>query len=165
MHGKSVSPLAFRGNPQFMMWYQQFHSGVRAVSMALMKSQAFMAVETQISWAPIPFISGTARLGSSPAACWWVRVNSPRVRNPSASPSIFSNGYGSSPLAASSGLSLPSLLLSSAATNRLAAAWAFTCNPLAEWAYPVNPPCSLVHFMTGVVHVGHPLTFVPSDPG
>ncbi len=29
MHGKSVSPLAFSGKPQFMRWYQQFHSGTR----------------------------------------------------------------------------------------------------------------------------------------
>src|SRR4051794_41882295 len=63
MHGKSVSPLALSGKPQFMMWYQQFHSGTRAVSMALMKSHTPMAVETQISCAPIPFIGGVARVG------------------------------------------------------------------------------------------------------
>jgi hypothetical protein len=49
MQGKSVSPLAFSGKPQFMMWYQQFHSGTRSVSMALMKSQSFCETVTQIS--------------------------------------------------------------------------------------------------------------------
>jgi hypothetical protein len=40
MQGKSVSPLALRGNPQLSRWYQQFHSAVRGVSIALMKSQS-----------------------------------------------------------------------------------------------------------------------------
>src|ERR1051325_5648572 len=63
MHGKSVSPLTLSGKPQFMMWYQQFHSATRSVSMALMKSHRPCAVVTQISWAPMPFISGMARFG------------------------------------------------------------------------------------------------------
>ena len=37
--------------------------------------------------------------------------------------------------------------------------------PLAEWAYPVTAPCSLAHFMSGVVQVGQPFIFVPADPG
>ena len=54
----------FSGKPQFMMWYQQFHSGVRCVSIALMKSHTPIAVVTQISWAPMPSISGMMRFGS-----------------------------------------------------------------------------------------------------
>lgn len=50
-----------------MMWYQQFHSGTRAVSIALMKSHRCCDVVTQISCAPMPSISGTARFGNTPA--------------------------------------------------------------------------------------------------
>ena len=94
MQGKSVSPLTLSGNPQFRRWYQQFHSAIRGVSMALMKSQTPWGTDTTISMAPTPFISGIARFGSVSAARSWAASSSARVRTPSRSASIAAKSLG-----------------------------------------------------------------------
>ena len=134
MQGKSVSPLTFSGKPQLRMWYQVFHSWMRAVSMAEMKSQTPSAVLTQISIAPTPFISGMARLGSRSAARSCDCVSSSAVRNPSLSRSAFAKGSGNRPWVASWGESTPSPEVSSRFSQRCAWAWGLICSPLAEWA-------------------------------
>ena len=118
MQGKSVSPLTFSGNPQFSRWYQQFHSAIRGVSMALMKSQSPSATVTRISIAPTPFISGIARFGSVPAARSWPASSSDAVRTPSLSASIAGKSGGRRPPAASAAASAPSV----SASERPAAA-------------------------------------------
>src|SRR3954467_14370998 len=124
MQGKSVSPLALSGKPQFMMWYQQFHSGTRAVSMALMKSHTPMAVETQISCAPIPFIGGVARVGSLFLTRWELAGSSFVSIFPSPFASMVLNDSGNTPAAASSWSIDPFLFLSSHVTTPLAAMFA-----------------------------------------
>ena len=60
-----------------------FHSAIRGVSMALMKSQTPWGTVTKISIAPTPFISGIARFGSVSAARSWAASSSARVSTPS----------------------------------------------------------------------------------
>ena len=75
-----------------------FHSRMRAVSIALMKSHTPCAAVTQISCAPTPFISGMAKFGSRSAARSWLAFSSASPRTPSRSASISANGSGSRPL-------------------------------------------------------------------
>ena len=112
-------------------------------------------------------ISGTIRFGSLRFARSWALSNSPAVSLPSPSVSQPANrsGSGHAPFAASSGVIPPSRFASSAANSRPLAFPVFTFSPFALWAYPVTPPWAFAHFMSGVVHVGQPFTFVPADPG
>src|SRR4051812_43067230 len=138
---------------------------MRGVSMALMKSHAPIAALTQISIAPTPFISGTAKFGNSSAARSWAAASSDDVNCPSPPASIFTNGHGSNALCVSGPESRPSLFASNFEMIRPLAALELISRPLAECAYPVTAPCALAQRRIGVVHVGQPLLFVPSEPG
>src|SRR5262245_61493599 len=66
---------------------------------------------------------------------------------------------------ASEGVSRPSPSVSKFLNRRRVASTELTLRPLAEWAYPVTAPCAFAHRINGVVQVGQPLVFVPSEPG
>ena len=84
---------------------------MRSVFIELMKSQTPSVTLTHNSIAPTPFISGIARFGSRSAARSTLAISSSRSRKPSRFVSVFANGSGRSPFAASACDSRPSLSL------------------------------------------------------
>ena len=105
-----------------------FHSGMRAVSIELIKSHTPSAVLTKISIAPPPFSAGMARLGNVSAARLALSEISCSVNSPLRSASTSENGSGNRPSAASARVStrLPSTF--SVFINHFAVAGGCTCS-------------------------------------